>query len=181
MRTLTLRFFKTHYYGGIKKYQWTTIPLALHGVIFRADGTKVEVRVGEDEGDPQFCVTDLLPHLAREQMKKADGGSRRGREPQRAHRRAARFRDDKASELVKLAILNLLNEKYGITEADFLSAELTMVPAAKPVDIGFLTARSSALTAMMTRSCAYPAATALLDCGRGRSTPASVSLPIRRR
>lgn len=158
-----IAFFKTHYYGGIKKYQWTTIPLALHGVIFRADGTKVEVRVGEDEGDPQFCVTDLLPHLAKEQMKKTMAEAVEG-ENLNVIIGGRPFRDDKASELVKLGILNLLNEKYGITEADFLSAELTMVPAAKPVDIGFDRAFIGAY-GHDDKVCAYPAATALLDCG----------------
>ncbi len=131
-----LAYFKTHYYGGIKKYQWTAIPLALHGVVCRADGTTVEVKVGEDEGDPVFVITDLLPHLARKQMelplaKAIDAENLNiliGSRP---------FKDDKASSKVKLNVMAMLNEKYGITEKDLLSAELEIVPAAKAQDVGF--------------------------------------------
>ncbi len=154
---------KTHYYGGIKKYQWTTIPLALHGVIFRCDGTKLEVSLGEDAGDPQFCVTDLLPHLAAEQMKKPLMSAIPG-ETLNVVVGSLPFRDDKASELVKLNILKLLNEKYGIVESDFISAELTMVPAGRPVDIGFDRSLIGAY-GHDDKVCAYPALTALLDAG----------------
>jgi aspartyl aminopeptidase len=130
-----LALFKTHYYGGIKKYQWTTIPLALHGVVVRADGEKVSVIIGEDEGDPVFTVTDLLPHLAAEQMSRKAPDIVKG-EALNVLVGGRMFRDDKASERVKLAILKLLNEKYGIVEADLLSAELTMVPAFKASDVG---------------------------------------------
>jgi aspartyl aminopeptidase len=157
-----LAFFKTHYYGGIKKYQWTTIPLALHGVALRADGTRVEVRLGEDEGDPQFCVTDLLPHLAKDQMKKPMAEAVPG-ESLNVIIGGRQFRDDKASELVKLEAMRLINEKYGLTEADFISAELTMVPAVKPVDIGFDRGLIGAY-GHDDKVCAYPAATALFDC-----------------
>jgi aspartyl aminopeptidase len=155
--------FKTHYYGGIKKYQWTAIPLALHGVIIKKDGTKLTIRLGEDEGDPQFCVTDLLPHLAKDQMKKTMTEAVTG-ESLNVLVGSLPFRDDKASELVKINILNLLNEKYGITEADFLSAELTMVPAFKAADIGFDRGLIGAY-GHDDRVCAYPALTALFDCG----------------
>jgi aspartyl aminopeptidase len=164
--------FKTHYYGGIKKYQWTAIPLALHGVIIRKDGGKTTVRIGEEEGDPQFCVTDLLPHLAKEQMKKTLAEGITG-ENLNVLVGSRPFRDDKASELVKLAILNLLNEKYGITEADFLSAELTMVPAFKTVDIGFDRSLIGAY-GHDDRVCAYPAMTALFDCGAPETTSVCV-------
>ncbi len=127
--------FKTHYYGGIKKYQWTTIPLALHGVVVRADGEKISVIIGEDEGDPVFTVTDLLPHLAAEQMSRKAPDIIKG-EALNVLVGGRMFRDDKASERVKLAILKLLNEKYGFVEADFLSAELTMVPAFHASDVG---------------------------------------------
>lgn len=127
--------FKTHYYGGIKKYQWTAIPLALHGVVVRADGERVAVIIGEDEGDPVFTVTDLLPHLATEQMQRKATEVIKG-EALNVLVGGRMFRDDKESERVKLAILKLLNEKYGIIEADFLSAELTMVPAFKAADVG---------------------------------------------
>lgn len=129
-----IAYFKTHYYGGIKKYQWPTIPLALHGVVYRKDGTVVTVTVGEDPADPVLCVSDLLIHLAGDQMKKplAEGivGEQLnvilGTEPL----------EGEGSELVKLHIMKLLNEKYGIIEEDFRSAELTVVPAGKCREVG---------------------------------------------
>ena len=131
-----LAFFKTHYYGGIKKYQWTAIPLSLHGVIFRKDGSSVTVRLGEDDGDPQFVVTDLLPHLDKNQASKPLADAILG-ENLNILIGSRPFSTDKGSEMVKLNIMKLLNEKYGITEADFLSAELEIVPAFKARDIGF--------------------------------------------
>ena len=131
-----MALFKTHYYGGIKKYQWTAIPLSLHGVLIRRDGSKVEVNIGEKEGDPRFVVTDLLPHLGQEQMKRTLADGVRGEELNILIG-SRPFNDDKASEKVKLNILKLLNEKYGIVESDFLSAELEIVPAFKANDIGF--------------------------------------------
>ncbi len=131
-----LAYLKTHYYGGIKKYQWTTVPLALHGVLALTDGSVVKVNIGEDPSDPVFCVTDLLIHLSAEQMKKtlADGISGEqlnvllGSRPLKD--------DDGDSQRIKLAVLMLLHEKYGITEEDFLSAELTMVPGLGARDVG---------------------------------------------
>ncbi len=131
-----MAFFKTHYYGGIKKYQWTAIPLALHGVIVLKDGTKVNVNIGEDDADPKFVISDLLPHLAREQMKRTLNEGIQGEELNILVG-SRPFRDDEGSELVKLNIMNILNEKYGIVEEDFLSAELECVPAMKVCDIGF--------------------------------------------
>ena len=131
-----MAFFKTHYYGGIKKYQWTSIPLELHGVVVKKDGEVVDVVIGRDKDDPQLVVNDLLPHLAADQMKRPAGEILRGEELNLVIG-SMPFRDDEASERVKLAILKLLNEKYGITEADFLSAELEVVPAFKACDIGF--------------------------------------------
>ena len=131
-----LAFFKTHYYGGIKKYQWTAIPLSLHGVIYRKDGSCVTVRLGEDDGDPQFVVTDLLPHLDKNQASKPLADAILG-ENLNILIGSRPFGTDKGSEMVKLNIMKLLNEKYGITEADFLSAELEIVPAFKARDIGF--------------------------------------------
>lgn len=131
-----IAFLKTHYYGGIKKYQWSTVPLSLHGVVVRADGTTVSVNIGEDDGDPQFCVCDLLIHLADEQMKRPAAKIITGEELNILVG-SRPFKDDKASELVKLNILSILNEKYGIIEDDFISAELEAVPACKAVDIGF--------------------------------------------
>ena len=107
-------YFKTHYYGGIKKYQWPTVPLSLHGVIIKADNTKVVVRIGEDEGDPVFCVSDLLPHLASAQMKRPSTEIVKGEELNLIIG-SRPFKDDEASERVKLNLLMLLNEKYGIT------------------------------------------------------------------
>lgn len=129
-----IAYFKTHYYGGIKKYQWPTVPLALHGVVCRKDGKTVTVTIGEDDTDPVLVVSDLLIHLSADQMKKtlAEGivGEQLnvilGTEPL----------EGEGSELVKLHIMKLLNEKYGITEADFHSAELTIVPAGKCREVG---------------------------------------------
>lgn len=131
-----LAYFDTHYYGGIKKYQWPTLPLALHGVIVRRDGTSVNVCVGEDPDDPVFCVTDLLPHLATEQMKRTMVEGVKG-EDLNILIGSRPFRDDEGSELVKLNILKILHEKYGIVETDFLSAELEAVPAFPSRDVGF--------------------------------------------
>ena len=128
--------FKTHYYGGIKKYQWTTIPLALHGVIVKPDGEKVVVNIGEDEKDPVFTITDLLPHLAQEQMEKKLKEGITGEELN-VLVGSIPFIDDKISENVKLNILRILNEKYGIREIDFLSSELEVVPAFKARNLGF--------------------------------------------
>ncbi|MBU5419296.1 aminopeptidase [Acetanaerobacterium sp. MSJ-12] len=131
-----LALFKTHYYGGIKKYQWTAIPLALHGVIVKQSGEVVPVCVGESADDPVFCVTDLLPHLAAEQMKRTLGDGVKGEELNILIG-SRPFLDDKVSEKVKLNIMQILAQKYGITERDFLSAELEMVPAFKAQDVGF--------------------------------------------
>ena len=129
-----IAYFKTHYYGGIKKYQWPTVPLALHGVVCRKDGSTVTVTIGEDDNDPVLVVSDLLIHLAADQMKKplAEGivGEQLnvilGTEPL----------EGEGADLVKLHIMKLLNEKYGIVEADFHSAELTIVPAGKCREVG---------------------------------------------
>ena len=131
-----LALFKTHYYGGIKKYQWTAIPLALHGVIYRKDGECITVNIGEDEGDLQFVVTDLLPHLDKQQANRPMGEVIKGEELNILIG-SRPFGNEKGSDLVKLNILKILNEKYGITETDFLSAELECVPAMKASDIGF--------------------------------------------
>ena len=130
-----MALLKTHYYGGIKKYQWVTIPLELHGVVVLADGTAVDVSVGNKEGDPQFVITDLLPHLGQDQMKKtmSEGITGEGLNILIGSRPDMDAENDK----VKSAILKLLNRDYGITEEDFISAELEAVPAYKATDIGF--------------------------------------------
>ncbi|MDD7428308.1 MAG: aminopeptidase [Oscillospiraceae bacterium] len=155
-------YFKTHYYGGIKKYQWATIPLALHGVVIKADGTKVKITVGEDENDPVFCITDLLPHLAAAQMKRTPGELIKGEELNILIG-SAPYKDDEISEKVKLNILSILNDKYGITEEDFLSAELEAVPAFKAKDIGFDRSLIGSY-GHDDRVCAYTALEAILDC-----------------
>jgi len=130
-----MAYFKTHYYGGIKKYQWTAIPLSLHGVVSLTNGKTVKVNIGEDEKDPVFCVTDLLPHLAMNQMKKPATEIVEG-EQLNILIGCWPFNDEKVSGKVKLNIMNILFEKYGIIEEDFLAAELCAVPAFKPVDVG---------------------------------------------
>ena len=131
-----LAFLKTHYYGGIRKYQWVTIPLELHGVIALKDGTTVKVCVGAGEGEPQFTIDDLLPHLGAEQSKKPLGEAIPG-ESLNLLIGSRPFAGDEGSDRVKLAILDLLNQKYGIVEEDFISAELSAVPAFRATDIGF--------------------------------------------
>ena len=153
-----LAFFKTHYYGGIKKYQWTTIPLSLHGVIVKGDGTTVTVNIGEDEGDPQFVITDLLPHLAKEQEKRTLADAIKG-EDLNVLVGSLPFKGEEESELVKLNILKILNEKYGIVEKDFLTAELELVPAFKARDIGFDRSLIAAY-GHDDKVCSYPAAIA---------------------
>ncbi|MBR3755042.1 MAG: aminopeptidase [Clostridia bacterium] len=164
--------FKTHYYGGIKKYQWTAIPLALHGVVVKADGTSVEVNIGEDAGDPKFVVTDLLPHLAAEQMKRSLAEGIKGEELNILIG-SRPFKDDEGSESVKLNIMNILNEKYGIVEADFLSAELEAVPAFGADDVGFDRSLIGAY-GHDDRVCAYPSVMAVLEAGEPEYTALTV-------
>ena len=158
---IELALFKTHYYGGIRKYQWPTVPLALHGVFAKTDGSVVEVSIGEKDDEPKFVVNDLLPHLAAEQSKRTLAEGIKGEELNvliGSHP----FKDDKGSELVKLNILKLLNEKYGITETDFLSAELELVPAFRACDIGLDRSMIGAY-GQDDRVCAYPALTAVCE------------------
>ena len=152
-----MAYFKTHYYGGIKKYQWTTIPLSLHGVVVKTNGEKVEISLGESEKDPIFTITDLLPHLAQEQMeKKLLIGS-------------IPANDDKAQEKVKLNILKLLNEKYGITEADFMSAELELVPAFNARSLGFDQSMVAAY-GQDDKVCAYTSLSAMMSLEKVKNT-----------
>jgi aspartyl aminopeptidase len=122
-----LAYFKTHYYGGIKKYQWTTIPLSIHGVIAKPNGEKIEIKIGEDDNDPIFTITDLLPHLATDQMSKKLSNAIEGESLNLLVGSIPYTNDIK--DAVKLNILNILNKKYGITEVDFLSSEIELVPA----------------------------------------------------
>lgn len=157
-----IALFKTHYYGGIKKYQWTAIPLSLHGVIVKADGETVTVNIGEDKNDPVFCVTDLLPHLATAQMKRNPAELVKGEELNILVG-SLPFKDDKISNKVKLNIMAILNEKYGIVEDDFISAELEAVPQFKASDVGF-DASMVGSYGQDDRVCAYTALQAILKC-----------------
>ncbi len=131
-----IALFKTHYYGGIKKYQWTTIPLALHGVVVRKDGSTVDIVYGEDEREPKLYISDLLPHLAKDQSSRTLSGGILGEELNIIVG-SRPVKNEKLGDKVKLNIMRILNEKYGIVEEDFLSAELEAVPAFKACDIGF--------------------------------------------
>ena len=169
---LELALFKTHYYGGIKKYQWTAVPLALHGVFALKDGSVKEVSIGEKGDEPKFVINDLLPHLAAEQSKRTLNEGIKGEELNvlvGSHP----FRSDKGSELVKLNVLKLLNEKYGIVEEDFLSAELEIVPAARACDIGFDRSMVGAY-GQDDRVCAYPALTAVIELEAPQKTAIAI-------
>lgn len=168
-----LGYFKTHYYGGIKKYQWPAMPLALHGVICKADGTSVNVCIGEDDDDPVFVVTDLLPHLAEEQYKRPANKLIKGEELNILIG-SRPFREDECSEAVKLNLLCILNEKYGITESDFISAELECVPALKAKDIGFDRSMIGAY-GQDDRVCAYPALEAIVSL---KNTPDRTAVTV---
>ena len=156
-----LAYLKTHYYGGIRKYQWVTIPLELHGVIALKDGSSIKVAIGAGAGDPLFTIDDLLPHLGAEQSKKPLGEAIPG-ESLNLLVGSRPFKDDEGAERVKLAVLDLLNQKYGITEADFISAELCAVPAFHACDIGFDRSLIGAY-GHDDRVCAYASLAALLD------------------
>lgn len=167
-----LALFKTHYYGGVKKYQWTAIPLALHGVVVKKDLTIVNINIGEEENDPKFVITDLLPHLAGEQSKRTLNEGIKGEELNILVG-SRPFKSDEGSELVKLNILKILNEKYDITEKDFLSAELEIVPAFKASDIGFDRSMIGSY-GHDDRVCAYPALMAAIDAKNPEYTIISV-------
>ncbi len=156
-----IAYLDTHYYGGIKKYQWLTIPLALHGVIVRKDGSKVNIKIGEDEGDPVFCLTDLLPHLAQDQMRKTLAEGIEGENLDiLIGSIPINSKDEK--EKVKANILKILAEKYKIAEEDFLSSELEIVPAGKPRDLGL--DRSMILAyGQDDRVCAYTGIKAMVN------------------
>lgn len=165
-----LALLKTHYYGGIKKYQWTALPLALHGRVVKRDGSWFDVTIGEQEDEPRFCVTDLLPHLAENQMKRTLNEGIKGEELNILVG-SRPFAGDEGSELVKLNIMNFLYEKYGMVEEDFQSAELEAVPAFGPSDIGFDRSMIGGY-GHDDRVCAYPAALSILH----QSTPAKTAV-----
>lgn len=155
-----IAYLKTHYYGGVKKYQWTAIPLALHGVVCLTNGTTVDVVIGEDDNDPVLCISDLLPHLAKDQMSKTLGEGITGESLNLII--GAEPAEGEGDERVKLMVMQILNEKYGMTEEDFLSAELTAVPAFKARDIGLDRALIGSY-GHDDRVCSYPALTALFE------------------
>ena len=132
-----LAYLDTHYYGGIKKYQWVTLPLAIHGVVVKKDGTKINVVIGEDDADPVLCISDLLIHLSQEQMQKKAAEVIGGEDLNLIiGGRPLKDADEKEKELVKANMLKLLKDKYGFEEEDFLSAELEIVPAGRARDLG---------------------------------------------
>ena len=156
-----LAFFKTHYYGGIRKYQWVTIPLELHGVVALKDGSTVKVSIGGGADEPQFTIDDLLPHLGAEQSKKPLGEAIPG-ESLNLLIGSRPFKDDEGADRVKLAVMELLNQKYGIVEEDFISAELEVVPAFRASDVGFDRSLIGAY-GHDDRVCGYAALAGLLD------------------
>ncbi len=163
-----LALFKTHYYGGIKKYQWTTIPLAIHGVVAKPNGNKIEIVIGEDDNDPIFTITDILPHLAQEQYEKKIGKAIEGEDlniligsiPTK-------------EESVKENIMNLINEKYGINEIDFYSSELEVVPAFKARSLGFDKSMIAAY-GQDDRVCSYANLEALLNANVSDKTMVAI-------
>ena len=162
-----MAYFKTHYYGGIKKYQWTTIPLSIHGTIVKTNGEKIDICIGEDENDPIFTITDLLPHLAQDQMEKKlkngiDGEDLNlliGSIPY----------EEKGKDQVKLNILNILNQKYGITEADLTSTEIELVPAFKARSLG-LDESMVAGYGQDDKVCAYTSLSAMVELENVKNT-----------
>ena len=157
-----LAYLDTHYYGGIKKYQWVTLPLAMHGVVVKKDGRVIDIVIGEDDGDPVFCVTDLLIHLSQEQMKKTADKVVEGENLDILVGNYPLKDGDKES--VKKGVLKLLKDKYDIDEDDFLSAELALVPAGKARDLGF--DRSMVLGyGQDDRVCSYTSLVAMLEAG----------------
>ena len=163
-----LAYFKTHYYGGIKKYQWTTIPLSIHGVIVKTNGEKIEINIGEEKTDPIFTITDLLPHLAQEQMEKKLKNGIDG-EDLNLLIGSIPYKDTKYQEKVKLNILNLLNQKYGITEQDLTSAELELVPAFEARSLGFDESLVAAY-GQDDKVCAYTSLAAMLKLQKVKNT-----------
>lgn len=159
-----MAFFKTHYYGGIKKYQWTTIPLALHGVICLKNGKTIELALGEKEDDPIFCITDLLPHLGGDQMAKPMSKAITG-EGLNILVGSTPFEGEEIADAIKLNTLALLHDAYGIDEEDFLSAELCLVPAEKARDLGFDRSMICAY-GHDDRVCAYPILTAAIEASK---------------
>jgi aspartyl aminopeptidase len=164
-----IAYFKTHYYGGIKKYQWVTIPLEMHGVVALIDGSVVPVSIGKDPADPVLVITDLLPHLAKDQVKKPLSEGITGEALNIVIGSLPDGEDKEGKDRVKLAVLKILNEKYGITEEDFLSAELEVVPSIPVRDAG-LDRSLIAGYGQDDRVCAYAELKAIMDIGTPEKT-----------
>lgn len=156
-----MALLKTHYYGGIKKYQWLAMPLAMHGVVVRKDGSKVKIRLGEKEGDPQFCITDILPHLGKEQAQKPLGQAIDG-EGLNILVGSRPLGEAGDKDAIKLNVMKILHDQFDITEEDFVSADIEFVPVYKASDIGFDRSVIGAY-GHDDRVCAYPALTGLLE------------------
>ena len=167
-----IAFFKTHYYGGIRKYQWGTIPLAIHGVVVKKNGETVDICIGEDETDPVFCVTDLLPHLSAKQNERPLKDGLKGEELNIVIG-SLPYQEEDIKEPVKLMALSLLNERYKITEKDFFRAELELVPAVKARDVG-LDASMIGAYGQDDRVCAYTAITAEMDAKKPAHTTVTI-------
>ncbi|MBE7011052.1 MAG: aminopeptidase [Ruminococcaceae bacterium] len=155
-----LAYFKTHYYGGIKKFQWLTIPLSIHGIIVKTDGTQIKVNIGDNEDDPVFCISDILPHLGQEQAKKPLGEAVPGELLNVILGNIEA--DDAEKEKVKYNVLKYLNAKYDVTEEDLLSSEIEIVPAYPARDLGFDRSMIAGY-GHDDRVCAYTALRALID------------------
>ena len=156
-----IAYFKTHYYGGIRKYQWGTVPLGIHGVVAKKNGERIEICIGEKEDEPVFCITDLLPHLAAKQNERPLKDGLKGEELN-VIMGSVPYEGEDIKEAVKLTVLSLLNEKYGIREKDFFRAEFELVPATKARDIGLDRSLIGAY-GQDDRVCAYTALTAEID------------------
>ena len=167
-----MALFKTHYYGGIKKYQWTNVPLSMHATFVKSNGEKIETIIGEDEDDPVFTISDLLPHLASQQM---DRKLRDGVQGEELNIVAGSipYDDEKVSEKIKLNILKLLNDKYGIKEIDFASSEIEFVPAFKAKSLG-LDRSMVAGYGQDDKVCCYTALRGILDIGTPKNTAVCV-------
>ena len=167
-----IAYFKTHYYGGIRKYQWGTIPLALHGVIVKKDGKTIEINIGENEEEPVFYISDLLPHLSAVQNERKLSEGLKGEELN-IILGTLPFDDEDVKEPFKLYILSILNEKYGINERDFARAELEIVPAAKSRDVGFDRSLIGGY-GQDDRVCAYTALIVEVECKNPKYTTMTI-------
>lgn len=167
-----MALLKTHYYGGIKKYQWTAIPLAIHGVIFTKEGKQITLNIGEKDSDPVFCITDLLPHLAKDQMSKKMTEGIEG-EKLNVLIGGMPIKTDDVKEKVKFSVLKLLNEHYGITERDFLTAEIEIVPAFKARNVGLDESFVGAY-GQDDRVCAFTTIKSIFDIDTPKRTAAAI-------